>query len=216
MLLGVVPYKCKDPKIVPPPPYPLLCLARRPPPRCYVNPVPGGTSLKEGGDALAALMTEAGMEEQATRLRRLKVGSEEAFGQSPLGGSWSRTSLIAHIFCSSGGSTQPCGLRRSGSGTLIRFALVSGISVHLVHRERASPWVTVLAPHLGDVFFCPRDSSSLSQGVVVARRVLYHTWSPEPRRWRQSKCIVVPPGETLVFLNGNHGHVHYFAIRSQP
>lgn len=36
-------------------------------------PSPGASSPKGTEDALAALMTEAGMEEQATRLRRLKV-----------------------------------------------------------------------------------------------------------------------------------------------
>lgn len=47
-----------------------LPLAVRP-----VEPVrsPGVASPKGADDALAALMSEAGMEEQATRLRRLKV-----------------------------------------------------------------------------------------------------------------------------------------------
>lgn len=42
--------------------------------RCGGNPLPGVAPANGAEDALAALMTEAGLEEQAARLRRLKVG----------------------------------------------------------------------------------------------------------------------------------------------
>lgn len=49
------------------------------------------------------------MEEQATRLRRLKVGRQEHFGQYPCGGSCSGISLIAQKFCVGGGTPSSLG-----------------------------------------------------------------------------------------------------------